>query len=173
MIIEQIDAIISRISGCTFASVDSETKTNGLRKVTTNERVILFSTKAGSGYERMVKRRLVEANKDPESFVVGDLPWGERIPGTPLIKHKGFVYLQMIIMAPGLSKYFLGTKEIPDHMLKSFGVRERLLSQGLAPDRQVKVHCVAIENITGIRLLGENLVDEEAPRPRRKKLGLF
>src|SRR3990167_9195349 len=81
---------LSAIRGCTFASLDTTTSPRPFYEVVRkNEGVLLFANQEGSGYERMVRRRLEEAGKDPAGFVLGDLPWGERIVGSPLFSHKG------------------------------------------------------------------------------------
>lgn len=168
MLLSQLQEILSRIRGCTFASIDAETKVAGLRKVVKNERVILFTNQKTSGYENLVKRRLERLGRDPDSFVLGQLPWGERVPGTPLIKHRGFYYLQTVLIERGSEDYFVGTRPVDKRMLPSFGIKPRQLNQGLPTEYQVQCHCYALENITGIRLMNEDLVDGLAPRPRKK-----
>jgi hypothetical protein len=166
MLIEKVEALLSSINGCTFASLDTETSpAAGIRKITTNERVILFTNKNSSGYEAKVKRHLEKAGKNPEDFVLGDLPWGTRRPGTPLIFHCGFWYLQTIILEEGESVYLMGNRLIPPERVSAF-VRHERTSQGLPEGEEVKVRTYALENIKGLRVLGEDLVDPKAPRPR-------
>ena len=50
----------------------------------------------GASYEDRVNDTR-EAQGMPRDFVAGPLPWGQRVEGTPLITHKGRVYVQVIV----------------------------------------------------------------------------
>jgi hypothetical protein len=168
-----LDDLLSRIDGCTFATIDATTTLSaGLVKVVTGKRVILFTNKISSGYENMVKRRLEEAGKDPKSFHSGDLPWGTRIHNSPLIEHKGRVYLQTIDLTAGQADYFmLGDKLTPEEV-EGLKLKPRHAdNQGLALSSQVQVSCYLLENIDRIVLMGEQLVSE-APRRAVLKLNI-
>lgn len=154
-ILEVVD-VLSRINGCTFASVDSVTMPDKVvRKVTTAARVILFTNQKTSGYDNMVRRRLEQAGKNPDDFSLSDLPWGERVPGTPLIQHKGEYYLQCILLHEGVSEYYLGTGTIPVDP-RYLALKERRSNQGLVPP--VIVNTYKLDSITAIRVLGEEYV---------------
>lgn len=156
---EAVDVInlLSRIQGCTFASLDAQTlPTPGVRKVTTGESVILFTNRKDSGYKRMVERRLIEAGKDPKNFVLGDLAWGSRIPHTPLIEHKGSLYLQTILLRPGKSEYFLSGMNKPVDPKHLF-LKERRTNQGLPPSEEVIVNTYKLSNIIRLTVLGETM----------------
>jgi hypothetical protein len=157
-----LENVLAEVSGCTFASLDAVTTVSpGITHEVIGKRVILFTNKKSSGYDNMVRRRLIEAGKDPDSFSLGDLPWGTRVPNSPLIEHKGKgkVYLQVIELAEGISKYFMLGKEANPHDL---GIKRKdHYNQGLPPSSQVQVRCYAIENITRIVLMGETLVAEK------------
>lgn len=163
--------LLDRVHGATFATINSVTWPNkSVRCVSEGERVILFRTKGGSGYERMVKRRLAEAGKSPDAFSVGPLPWGERVGDLPLIQHKGNYYLQCIRLAePSKRTYYIGTTDIeisPDR-LDAFGVTKRSnLNQDLPPDEQVEVCCFKLESITSIVLMGERIGDTQSLNKR-------
>ena len=147
--------LLDKVNGATFATVDSTTFPRpGLRKVTTGARVILFTNKKVSGYGELVKRRLVEAGKDPRNFVLGDLPWGERVPNTPLISHRGYYYLQTIILEPGQSIGYIGDREVN---LEDF-VPHRRTNQGLSKEDEVLVATFRLDHIDRIALMGEVLV---------------
>jgi hypothetical protein len=160
---EILSALLAQIKGCSFANLDTETvPTPGIRKIVTGQRVIMFTNTNCSGYENMVKRRLLEAGKNPENFVLGDLPWGTRVPNSPLIEHKGKTYLQVISLSPGLVKYVsLTGREIDDP--EAFGIRERPRNQGLGAD-SVDVCCYNLDNIIRIALMGEELVSDRKDR---------
>lgn len=150
-----LDDLLNKIRGCTFASLDCVTNPErGVRKVTTNERVIIFTNQHSSGYENRVRRLLKQSGKNPDSFHAGALPWGIRIPGTPLIEHVGKkrIYLQAIILHEGEAEYFLGNLNVSrPNWLREDRSGEY---QGLG-DRSVKVRCYNLENITAIRLMKE------------------
>lgn len=154
------NAVFKRIKGCTFASLDTVTiPSPGFRMVTMGTQVILFTNKTGgSGYERMVKRRLEAAGKDPLTFSVGDLPWGERVPNTPLIVHKQKLYLQTVLLRPGDSGFFVGNFKVDplDYPFLKPDVYEGF-SQGLPIDNRVRVRTFKLESIESIHILGETL----------------
>lgn len=127
--------------------------------------VMLFTNHNSNGYQNMVKRRLEAEGKDPESFTLSPRTWGERIPGTPIVRHtKDGVeefYIEMIYNRPGKSKYIVDGKEEID--------REDI--PGLAPpkiaeqaqgglDYMVQVRTVKLSNITAIRYTGKEFVGE-------------
>ena len=102
-----------------------------------------------------------------------DLPWGERVNGTPLIRRAGIYYLQCIVLAPGQSTYFMGSIIIPPEQVSSF-VPHRFQGggQGLEKGNEVIVHCYALDNITSLRLMNQEIEDEHAPRLREPVLGI-
>ena len=123
MKIHDIYEVLKKIQGCTFASMDNITqvklkggKKNEMQgrvtKHTSNNQVMLFTNQNSNGYENMVRRRLENEGKNPDSFALGSLPWGTRVPNTPLIEHNGKYYIQVIFNRPGSSVYFLDDQEI-------------------------------------------------------------
>jgi hypothetical protein len=114
--------IFSNVHGTSFVGLDTETvvKLKGgkkneqqgrVTKKTIGSQVMVFSNTGQNGYENMVKRRLVEEGKDPESFKLGERAWGTRVPNLPIIEHEkdGVVkeYLEAIFQKAGKSEYFL------------------------------------------------------------------
>jgi hypothetical protein len=156
MELEALKLLLDKVDGSTYATIDSTTyPTPGVRKVTTGTRVILFTNKGGiSGYGEMVKRRLLEAGKDPRDFVLGDLPWGERIPDTPFIINRGVYYLQTVVLEPGQSIGYIGNREVD---LNDF-VPPRRTNQGLPKGDEVVVATYRVDHIDSIRLMGEILI---------------
>lgn len=154
--------LLDKIQGCTFASLDAICYPKpGIRQEIKGERVILFTNKKCSGYENMVRKGLTEAGKDPDSFVLGKLPWGERVPESPLIIHKGNFYLQTIVLVEGQSIYFVNNVPTP---IEAIGLPARYMHPD--PDR-VTVHTYKLESIKRIALMGHILVadDERAIMP--------
>lgn len=143
---DQLLELLIQIRGCTFAGLDTETSAYGVRKIERDISILLFGSPYNNGYEKMVKRRLEAAGKNPLNFVLSDLPWGERHhTGLPLISHKGVDYLQTIVLREGVKKAFIGI-DTPypvgrDEVDKTF----------------VKVRTYKLSSITAIRLLGEEL----------------
>lgn len=154
---DAINDILHQIKGCTFASLDSTTQPKpGISCVTTGARVLLFTNKNFSGYDAMVKRRLVQAGKNPSDFVLSDLPWGERVPETPIIAHNNRFYLQTVLLNEGEKHYYLiDGSEIAESDLEAFGVKERRTNQGLARGDEVVVNTYAFDHIDRIKLLGQ------------------
>lgn len=154
------------IVGCTFASLDATTFPRPrLKKVVVGERVILHVNKTTSGYQTAVRKRLEELGKDPLSFNVDDLPWGQRIEGSPIIQHKGRMYLQTVVLAPGMDAYFIGDKSMTYDEVKDLLPRHNSPGQGLPIDKQVVVKCYALDSIDEIRLMGERVMLERPSRP--------
>lgn len=155
-----LENLLSQINGCTFASIDAETEVSpGVKKVVSGRRVILFTNKLSNGYENMVKRRLIEAGKNPENFVLHDLPWGTRVPETPLIEHKDKVYLQCIELSEGTARYYIAVTGVEVDPAQ-LNLKERHSNQGLPPGEEVNVRAYDLNSITRIALMGENLVSE-------------
>jgi len=158
MELAQLQELLSRIKGCTFASLDAETVPKpGIHKIVTGERVMLFTNKQTSGYENMVRRKLIQAGKNPDNFVLSELPWGERVPGTPLIYHEGRHYLQTILLAPGEANYFIGRHKVNP---EDVGIKERRTNQGLPKGNEVLVSTYALDSITRIVLMGTELTGQ-------------
>lgn len=169
MKIHEIYDVLKRIQGCTFASMDNITqvklkggKKNPMQgrvtKHTSNNQVILFTNQNSNGYANMVRRRLEAEGKNPESFTLGSLPWGERVPNTPLIEHKGKYYIQVIFNRGGSSVYFLDDQEIQPEDIEGFDAP--VISgegQGLSDENAVVVRTFALDSIKEIRLMGETL----------------
>lgn len=151
---DTLKTLLDQIEGCTFATIDSVTyPEKGLRKETKGTRVVLYTNKNGSGYEKKVKRHLIEAGKDPSDFVLQDLPWGEKIPNTPFIISRGEYYLQCIILEPGQSNYFIGNRPVD----ASYAIKPRRTNQGLAPGSEVIVSTYRLSSIVRIAAMGEVL----------------
>lgn len=171
MKIDQIKEILTKVSGTSFCSMDTITpvklsggKANPMQgkvtKHTANNQVMLFSNTNSNGYENMVRRRLEKEGKDPDSFKLGALPWGQRIPDTPMIEHNDKTYIQVIFNKPGKSVYMLDGEPIEADAIE--GLPETKIiskSQGLEEDNQVVIRTFQLDNIESIRLLGEEIKD--------------
>lgn len=147
------------MQGSTIATIDSETSPSpGIKKITTGERVILFSGIEDSGYETMIKRKLKAMGRDPDSFSVGPLPWGTRVGNTPIIAHKGRFYLQAVRIHSGQIQTFIGDTPVPpEDVLKPLFSQFR--QRDLPKDEQVHIRTYALDSIKKITLLREELAN--------------
>lgn len=163
MNLDVLKNLLEEINGCTFATIDIATcPSPGIRKVTTGKRVILFTNKKSSGYDNLVRRRLIEAGKNPDNFATGELQWGQRVPNSPLIVHGDRYYIECVELTEGSSRFFLlDGKEVNENDLN---LRSRRTNQGLSPEDEVHVIMPKIENITRIALMKEILVSEAPKR---------
>lgn len=179
-------ALLSRVDGTSFAAIDTVTVpvlTGGkknpfqgkLEKHCKGHRVMLFSNKHSSGYENKVRRALIAEGKNPDSFELGALPWGERIPESPFIQHKGKHYLQCVFLESGDVEYRatdtipIGTYDlgpvviwrqgdiIPKEVISGLKDDESYIHQGLEPNDAVIVRTFCLDNIVALRAFKEEL----------------
>ena len=166
---EQIDLV----KGTTFAGLTTRTtvklkggKKNSqqgrVTKLTEKSNVMLFSNTTTSGYEGMVKRRMVAEGKDPSTFEVKPRAWGKRIDESPFIHHKDNYYLECFFVSPGTTTYFLDDQPIdkadieglPESSTKTDGEVE---SQGGIEDKVV-LRTFSLESIVSIKINKEEYV---------------
>jgi hypothetical protein len=142
---------LAKVHGVSVAFLDAETKLRGFRRVVTGERILLFNLPSGqSGYEGLVRQRLLDEGRNPDTFTVGDLPWGERWDTHPaLIQHNGNHYLQTIFLSPGELRAYVGDREVDPMLVEPplSGYR-----QGLPDDKAVRVQTYNIQNIKDLRV---------------------
>ena len=179
----QIEQLLERFQGVTFASLDTVTVPvlkggkanpfqNRIEKRCNGLRVMLFTNTKSSGYENKVKRHLEQAGLDPDSFKSGPLPWGERVPNSPFITNGGKLYLQCVFLSQfKVEPEYYATDEInispicfwePGMRIEAKeinGLNERTGSehQGLERSKQVIVRTYAIESIVALRAMGSEL----------------
>ena len=107
--------LMSQVNGSTFISIDTITDvklTGGKKnefqgrvtKRTTGSVVMVFQNKTTNAYENMVKRRLEQEGKAPESFELSPRQWGVRIENTPFVTHNDQLYLEVIFLKAGKSE---------------------------------------------------------------------
>lgn len=115
--------INENVNGMTFIGLDTTTtpklkggKSNPqqgrVRKHMKGANVMVFQNKSINGYDAMVKRRLEQEGKDPETFNLSPRTWGQRIAGTPFVEHNGQLYLEVIFLHSGEVSYTLDGQEI-------------------------------------------------------------
>ena len=131
-----------------------------IKKITEGNLVMLF--KSGEGYKNMVNRRLEKQFDElgmttvelferiaDKNFEPGPRPWGTRIENSPIISHKGKLYLECIFLKAGESKYFLDGEEIKKENI--IGLPEKKEGQQGGLIDKVVVRTFALESIIKIR----------------------
>lgn len=110
--------LTENVNGTTFISIDTETvvklkggKSNPFQgrvtKRVCGSNVMVFQNKNTNGYQAMVERRLEKEGKNPQSFKLSPRTWGQRIPNTPFVEHKGNYYLEVIFLKAGTVQYLV------------------------------------------------------------------
>jgi hypothetical protein len=142
-----------------------------VKKMTTGNLVMLF--KNGNGYKNMVTRRLKKQFSDiittmeiferisSPTWTPGERAWGERVPKSPFIEHKGKLYLDTIFIRPGKSTYYLDGVEIEKDQIIGLPEKNEGDQGGLID--KVIVRTFALESIIKIRkgkkeMLGPTIV---------------
>lgn len=158
MTLDEILDVTSLIPVVAEAVIDTTTfPCKGMTKIMTGERVLIWANLGYSGYEQEVKKRLTEADKSPDGFEVGPLPWGERIGNTAIIRHGDNHYLQCLSLRDGTIKALIGKieidpNEIPDLFLRDKHEIRAGIRQGLDPKNAVVIRTYNINNINRLVL---------------------
>lgn len=161
-----------KVNGVKMASIDTKTKVHlkggqsnpykdKVSKLTLGSSVMLYSNTASNGYETLVKRRLVQEGKDPNDFELGDRPWGQRIPGTPIVTHNGKIYLEVIYLKPGTSTHLLeDDREILPENIPGYPERTEGEQGGL--ENKVIIRTISLDSLLSIRIDGQEYKVNEA-----------
>lgn len=116
---KQLAAALIQVQGSAIASFTAETvvplkggKKNPMQgrvtKVAEGCNVMFFTNSNTNAYNNMVKKRLATEGKNPEAFQLSPRVWGERIPDTPFVQHKGEIYVEAVFLrAPKIVRYLL------------------------------------------------------------------
>ena len=157
----QILAALKQLNGTAIASIDTETpvkltggKKNPMQgritKKVSGSNIMFFCNLNSNGYENMVNRRLAEEGKD--SFQLSPRTWGERVPSTPFVTHKGKVYIETIFLrAPKNIEYFCDGVTIEPENIPGLPVKKSEGTQGNL-DRKVIIRTYDINNIKSLRM---------------------
>lgn len=173
-----ISKIFSKISGSSFIGIDYTTEvkvpknipgTRGknavpnpqhgrITKKVVGSTTMVFGNSKSNAYDNMVKRRLVQEGKDPESFKISERTWGTRIAGTPFVEHvkDGAMkhYLEMIFIHAGESKYYLDGVEISKDEIIGLPVQKANPESQGGVDNKVQIRTISIDSIDAIRTEG-------------------
>lgn len=167
MKLAEFNHLLAKLSGNTFISMDctTEPKLSGGKsnphqgrvvKKTLGLRVQVFTNQTKNAYEAMVnRRRAAEGNAEP--FKVAPLQWGTHIPGSPLIEHKGALYLQVVCHDAGESHYLLDGEVTPKEAIIGLPKPQGSGRQELADENQVVVRTFKLDSLSAMRMFGEEV----------------
>ena len=106
----------------------------------------------------MVKRRLTEEGKDPESFHLGNRSWGTRLENTPIVHHNkdgvDKYYLEVVFMKSGHVHYEVNGVVTPVEQIQGLETDKEEGHQG-GLDNKVVIRTFEIKNLLAIRAFGE------------------
>ncbi len=136
--------------GCSFLTLETVTVPklpkkhpyNGLLIKVSMRQVMVFQNKRINGYQAMINRRLVREG-NPTAFQVSRRPWGIRIPGQPLVTHKGRIYLETIVLREIYTRFLVNGNPVPFTEDKQEG------NQGGLQDKVI-IRCFALDSIRKI-----------------------
>ncbi len=161
---KELEKKLMAITGATPATIVAETepkmnKTGNpyfgqVTKLTTANVFINFN------YENSVNRaRAKEGNE--EKFEAHARKWGERVPGTPLVMHKGSFYLEVRFLSEDKTKsaYFHNGQIIGKSILEAWMPSKNNVAvaetQGLSEDAVIIMRDYKLDTIREIRFGGE------------------
>ena len=164
-------AINDNVNGATFISLTTETdprltggKANphkdNVKKVMCGGNVMVFQNKNIHGYEAMVKRRLTKEGKDPSSFALGKRTWGNRIPDSPFVEHKGEHYLEVIFLHSGEVHFELNGNLISERNVWGIPAKKVEGRQGGLNDKVI-IRTFKVSSIRSLVINGEEFTDLE------------
>ncbi len=93
-----------------------------------------------------------------ETFVPHARKWGERIQGTPLVQHKGQIYVEArFINSPSKTEFFcdgnlIDKTEVAQYLKEPNSNAEH---QGIQEENEVIVRDFKLSNIVAIKMMGE------------------
>jgi hypothetical protein len=155
---------LNGLAGGTFVGLDTltEVKLKGGKKnpqqgrVTkrmTGAQVMCFSNTKGSAYDAMVRRRLEQEGRDPNSFELGQRAWGERVEGTSFVEHNMRSYLEVIFLRAGRVEYLLDGQPVDRDDIQ--GLEEAREGEQGGLERKVIIRTFALDSITALRANGQ------------------
>jgi hypothetical protein len=158
----QLLSAIAQLQGVAIGSINTLTvpvltggKKNPMQgritKETFNGNVLFACNINGNTYMNMVKKRLAQEGKDPESFVLGALPWGERIQNTPFITNKGEIYVQVSYLHPPKEIIYRFCGHIIDKA-DIIGLKESSNGEQGGLDNKVPVRTPKLSSIVGLKM---------------------
>lgn len=163
MSLTAFSTIFQNVNGSSFVGLDTVTgvmlsggqkneQQGRIQKICTGLSVMVFQNKNSSGYENMVKRRLLAEGKNPDSFTLGNRKWGHRIPNTPFIENEGKYYLEVICLKPGEISYTIDGLPIDKSNINGMKVSNIDDNAQGGLDNQVIIRTYSLDSIRSIRI---------------------
>lgn len=165
---EVVIQALSNVNGASFVGFDALTPvtlTGGkknphqgrVQKLMTGAQVMCFQNKKVNGYEEMVRRRLLAEGKDPETFVLGERLWGNRVPNLPIVEHEKDgvkkTYMEVIFLKAGKVTYLLdGTPVDPAEIQ---GIKEASEGEQGGLSNKVVIRTFDTNNVIQLRVDGQ------------------
>lgn len=163
---KNLKELVSTIKGTSFAGIDTltEVKLKGgkknpfqgrVQKKTTGANIMLYNDSSKNVYGNMVKKRMLEEGKDPETFELKPRAWGTRIENSPFIEHKDKYYLECIFVSPGKSVYLVDGVETPKEEIEGLETEKKVseTSQG-GIENKIILRTFSLDSIEEVRLRG-------------------
>jgi len=161
---KNLKKIISTIKSTAIAEIDTTTqvKLKGgkknpfqgrVQKRTIDANVMLYNDSSKNVYGNMVRDRMVEEGKDPDTFELKPRAWGVRIENSPFIEHKDKYYLECIFISPGKSVYLVDGVETPKEEIEGLETQKKVseTSQG-GIENKVILRTFSLDSIEEVRI---------------------
>lgn len=163
--VHKISELLSNVNGGSFISIDTSTtptllggKKNPMKgriqKHNKGASVMVFQNKKANAYDNMVKRRLIAEGKDPELFKLSPRRWGTRLQGTPMVEHKGALYIEVIFLKSGQTSYTLDGQPIDKADIEGLNDKPNTGKQG-GLDNSVIIRTFKLDSVTRLSI-GDN-----------------
>lgn len=145
---ELID-LLSKVKGTTFVSIETTTvpKLKSGNPFSNLKKVSKVSGAIGFNYQNSVNNALTKEDKEKD-FEAKPRKWGEKVVGTPLVKHKDKFYLEMKAQN-GQSDYFNDQGRVSKEDIKPWEYAKSS-RQGL--ENEVIVRDFSIDNISRVKI---------------------
>jgi hypothetical protein len=155
----ELIGFLTGIRGATFATLTTETEPKLLKTgntLGTVRKVSRVNVCLGFQYEAAVNRQRVREDGTPD-FESAPRQWGERIPGTVLVSHKGKTYLETKV-EKSLDHKYLGTNGtvLADELIAPFLPKKGATRQGT--EKEIIVRDYDIGSIRHVSCKGEEYV---------------
>ncbi len=147
--------LLSKIKGTTFVSIETTTvpKLKSGNPFSNLKKVSKVSGAIGFNYSNSINNALAKEGKEKD-FEAKPRKWGEKVVGTPLVKHKDKFYLEMKAQN-GQSDYFNNQGRVSKEDIKPWEYAKKS-RQGL--ENEVIIRDYDLNNITRIKINKEEYV---------------
>jgi len=156
----QLVALLGEVKGATFATLITETDAR-LKKTGnpfgTVRKVSRVNVTLGFQYEAAVNRQRTREDSEAD-FEVAPRQWGQRVPGTMLVEHKGRTYLETKVeRSLGCTYVDASGNELTAEDVAPF-LPKRSGSGRQGTEKAILVRDYALDSIRSLRFAGEDHV---------------